>query len=111
MFIDERKQEGIPVALLVLCRLDEGDDPEQMSEAQRRLADWVQGRPGTYLIDTIDILKDEISLGDRVYPGDNHPNARVHRLYAEAIYPQFMGILEGAGKFSAPERQGLTERR
>ncbi|MEO8753968.1 MAG: SGNH/GDSL hydrolase family protein [Casimicrobiaceae bacterium] len=83
-FVAQRNAEGIPVCLLALHRINE-EPPDTDAVYRQRLETWVRGHPGSCLIDTIPGLRGKIAGSDRIYWGDNHPNARVHRLYAEEI--------------------------
>ena len=83
-FVEQRHAEGIPVCLLALHRINE-ESPPTDAVYRQRLEHWVRAHPGTCLIDTIPGLRGKIAGSDRIYWGDNHPNARVHRLYAEEI--------------------------
>lgn len=83
-FVAARHAEGIPVCLLALHRINEAP-PETDAAYRQRLEQWVREHPGSCLIDTIPGLRGKIDGSDRIYWGDNHPNARVHRLYAEEI--------------------------
>ena len=83
-FVAQRHAEGIPVCLLALHRINE-EPPDTDAIYRQRLEQWVRAHPGSCLIDTIPALRGKIAASDRIYWGDNHPDARVHRLYAEEI--------------------------
>ncbi|MEO8506761.1 MAG: SGNH/GDSL hydrolase family protein [Betaproteobacteria bacterium] len=83
-FVAQRHAEGIPVCLLVLHRINE-EPPQSDAQYRRRIEEWVRAHPGSCLVDTVPALRGRVGIDDRVYWGDNHPNARIHRLYAEEI--------------------------
>ena len=84
-FVAQRHAQAIPVCLLVLHRISE-DPPETDPAARQRLLTWVDANPGSCLIDTMPGLRGKVDAADRIYWGDNHPNPRVHRLYADEIF-------------------------
>lgn len=92
-FVEDRRLDGIPVILIALHRIDEVPADKQKPFA-KRLQDWSQPRSGVWLIDTIPWLKGKITEADNIYPGDNHPNARVHKLYAETIVNPLLKLFE-----------------
>lgn len=93
-FVARRAAERIPVVLVSLQRVREL--PVEQAWHRDRLAQWVSNTPWSYLIDTHPALRGRVSVQDRIYPGDDHPNARVHRLYAEVIYRELLPILAAA---------------
>lgn len=105
-FIAARHKEGIPVVLVALHRLQESTLIDR-AILRRRLLDWVDANPGVYLIDTLEPLTGKVGLADRVFPGDNHPNERIHSLYAQVIVPRLLALesswADMAGAFRVPQ--------
>lgn len=95
-FVAQRHAEGVPVCLLVLHRINE-EPPPSDARYRHRIEEWVHAHPGSCLIDTVPALRGEVGIDDRVYWGDNHPNARVHGLYAKEIFRALTnaGLLPG----------------
>jgi len=92
-FISERRTEGIPV--VIVCLKQPWESPLRNNRAvQQRMAQWGEQLEGAYLIDAHDVLDSKINIHHRIYPGDNHPNAEAHNLYAEAIAEKLLPILE-----------------
>ncbi|PLX72282.1 MAG: hypothetical protein C0615_12485 [Desulfuromonas sp.] len=80
---------GIDLFLIRLPLPEKEDQlPTSVSYNDKRQStlDWLQRFDDVSYVDYEQQLAGRISDKDIIYPGDNHPNARVHRLYAEAIY-------------------------
>ncbi|MBI5561128.1 MAG: SGNH/GDSL hydrolase family protein [Deltaproteobacteria bacterium] len=88
-FLEKRRAENIPVIMLGLPRLKEKYSGKLSDYYNERF----RGMPGAYFIDTSAALKGRINPKDYIYFGDTHPNATVHRLYAEAVYDQLVPML------------------
>lgn len=92
-FISERRAEGIPV--VIVCLKQSWEFPLNTKRAvHNAMARWGEQLEGAYLIDAHDVLDAKINIHHRIYPGDNHPNAEAHNLYAEAIAEKLLPILE-----------------
>ncbi len=92
-FIGQRYEDGIPVVLLSLKK------PKHLitSKSTKQIADaklWVNELPGCYLIDANTTLANSITLKETVYPGNGHPNAKAHQIYATAIHEELSKIIE-----------------
>jgi hypothetical protein len=91
-FTAARTRQGVRVVLTVLPELS--DTPPAMRARfaleMRRLA---ARHPGAEVVDCSSRLAAAIGPGDRVYYGDKHPSARIHDLYAEAIYSGMLPLL------------------
>lgn len=93
-FIANRRAEGITVILvaLPLPPVTTLQVPvAQYPLAQAELTTWVGNN--VYLIDTGIQLATQITASDAIYLGDFHPNAAVHKLYAEHIAPELINIM------------------
>jgi len=86
-FIQKRHQENIKVIVPVLFNINK--IKQQSSEAQKQaIQNWIKPLTQKYAVqwvNTVPELIPHVSRADLTYLGDNHPNARVHRLYAESI--------------------------
>ncbi len=92
-FIEKRHEESIRVILVSLKRPKEGALVNFLKDKEN-LESWIRKQKECYFIDTHPELDDKIDLWDCIYLGDNHPNAKVHRLYAEVIYKHLLSILQ-----------------
>jgi hypothetical protein len=84
-FVAKRRAEGIPVLLVRLARpgrLARGFGPGSDTLAMR---DWEDAHIGSAWLDTASWVEGRAAATDRVFYGDDHPNARVHALYADAL--------------------------
>lgn len=90
-FVARRHAEGIPVILLALHRIKEAS-PQHQRHFRQQLDKWVQDNPGVWLVDTVPVLHGIIKPRDAIFPGDSHPNAHVHKLYAQAIMPRLLQL-------------------
>jgi hypothetical protein len=84
-FIAARHREGIPVVAVILPHPN-SQEGRQLQAFVSEVRRWAEPISGLFVIDTTARLSGRISPWDSIYYGDNHPNARVHRLYAEAIF-------------------------
>ena len=101
-FITDLKAAGYKVVILRLPTL-EGYLTKQKERAVNLAWErWLTKNNPTLVIDTSYSVKPKISLNDKIYLGDNHPNPRVHLLYADAIHPPLSSFIEKA--FSADEK-------
>ncbi len=92
-FIQARAREGIPVGVVGLLPI-RAVAANRPAPAGPSLRAWAADRPGAFLIDTEPLLADKVSRADRIYWGDYHPNARVHDLYAQAIFSRLLPVLD-----------------
>jgi len=91
-FINDLKLAGYKVVILRLPTLDSYTrrQREKNNQSWKR---WLKEIKPTLVIDTSSEIESKISLNDRIYPGDNHPNSTVHSLYADAIYPALTSFI------------------
>ncbi len=68
-----------------------------ISKSKSILKELTKNIPGIYYGDLYPPLAGKISINDAIYPGEGHPNARVHKLYAEAIFDILVPILSELG--------------
>jgi len=92
-FINNLKAAGYKVVILRLPTLD-SYTRRQRKKINRSWKQWLKEVKPTLVIDTSYEIKSRISLNDRLYLGDNHPNSRVHSLYADAIYPSLTSFIQ-----------------
>jgi hypothetical protein len=84
------RDRGGDVVLVRLARLNELDGRGHLAPATERCCRSVTD---CRVIETVDRVRAGASSSDAVFYGNNHPNARMTRLYAEAIYEQLTAIL------------------
>jgi hypothetical protein len=93
-FAGELAEKNYMVALLRLpdIRLVENRTAQQL--AKKRWPMWKDRITHDMVINTNKDLAGRVSLDDRIYPGELHPNARVHKAYGESIFKQLWPKLE-----------------
>ena len=90
-FVAERRSEGVDVAIVRLARLDElAGEPRDVFAGSRRCC---SERAGCSTIDTLAVVRGGASPSDHIFYGNDHPDARVARLYAEAVFAQLEPML------------------
>ena len=91
-FVRRRQQEDVPVVVVMLkvnWALSEG---HQRSIVQQN-RQWLNAYSNAALIDTTTALKGRVGGSDYIYYGDDHPNPKVHDLYAQLIYASLPPLL------------------
>jgi hypothetical protein len=91
-FVKDLQQQGYRVAATRLPRLETVND-KNAPAYEAHWNKWLAEAQPDLVIDTYRQLAGKIDKTDNVYPGDMHPNARVHGLYAQAIYEQLWPYL------------------
>ena len=95
-FIMRRLHEDVPVVIVMLRTYWDAEESQQaniVGEVRR----WTYQFSNASLIDTTQALKGRIGDSDFIYYGDEHPNAKVHRLYAQVIHASLPPILRRYG--------------
>ena len=93
-FIKNAATNGTHVTVLLLPRPGKKSSTADLHFFE----EWLYNRKDVSLIDCTEMLSTKIDKRDIIYPGDNHPNAKVHGLYADCIYPKLAPILEDLKK-------------
>ncbi len=91
-FVAARQQEGILVIAVILPRPG-NISATSLQDFALAVHRWAEPISGLSVIDTRTQLADRIFPWDSIYYGDNHPNARVHALYAEAIFQNLAPLI------------------
>lgn len=86
-FITDLKAAGYKVVILRLPTLESNSSKQKEKTISLTWNRWLSEANPTLVIDTSYEIESKISLNDRIYLGDNHPNSTVHSLYADAIFP------------------------
>lgn len=89
-FIRARHAENVQVIVVSLFNIMKIEEQTEQKSRQE-IQDWLDSLQKNYpitWIDTVPELVPLVSEDDLTYLGDSHPNARVHRLYAESIFKQ-----------------------
>ncbi len=89
-FIQARTQEGIKMMVPVLFNINHIERQKSPLPA-KYIQTWIQPftkNPEVQWVNTVPDLIPLVTRQDLTYLGDNHPNTRVHRLYAESIARQ-----------------------
>jgi hypothetical protein len=81
------QHSDLPIYLLVLHRINELQLTQHQTKHDR-LTNLAALYPNVKVIDTVLSLQGKINKTDTIYWGDNHPNAKVHALYAHVIAQQ-----------------------
>jgi len=97
-FIVKRNAENVPVVVTLM------KSPWDVPQPFRKVASYLVKNSldevdGDLLIDTNDSITTELTSKDTIYYGDNHPNARVHGIFAQAIYRDLLPLLKNAFEF------------
>jgi hypothetical protein len=88
--VDTERDRGGDVVLVSLARLTDLERTGPLVPATQRCCRSVAD---CRVIETVDRVRASASSSDAVFYGNNHPNAHVTRLYAEAIYEELTAIL------------------
>jgi len=89
-FVSERRSEGVDVAIVRLARLDElAGESRDVFAGSRRCCE----RAGCSTIDTLSTVRGGASPSDRIFYGNDHPDAHVAQLYAQAVFAQLAPLL------------------
>ncbi|MEY8214962.1 MAG: SGNH/GDSL hydrolase family protein [Colwellia sp.] len=91
-FITNLKAAGYKVVILRLPTLATYTHRQQ-EKTNLSWQLWLNEVKPTLVIDTYHEIAPKISLNDSIYYGDNHPNTRVHSLYADAISPSLTSFI------------------
>jgi hypothetical protein len=87
-----RRDYRLMILRLPDIRLRNTERAQRLSE--KRWSDWQSRFTYDVVIDTNRQLAGKLSREDRIYPGELHPNARAHALYADAIFEQLWPLLQ-----------------
>lgn len=98
---EQLRDAGVPLVLVRLTPLSTFEEKRISLWSPRRAQDWAQAHPGSYWFDTRRWLEGRAGSSDQIYYGDSHPNAKIHRFYAEAVFEQ-LGPLLDAGSCRVP---------
>ena len=89
-FLERRVFENTSTILLSLPKTNQSEpffDDMKFKELASKY-------PNIYYMELFSSLAGKINIHDNIYPGDNHPNAKVHKLYAEGIYEILVPLLD-----------------
>ncbi len=81
--VDDARQRGVPVTVAIFPMFH--DLEHYRFEEQHRRAAAVFREAGADVIDLLEVFRGRPTAELHVAPGDAHPNARAHRIAAEAI--------------------------
>ena len=95
-FILKRFAEDTPVAVVLLKTHWEIRD-QQHAALIEQTGVWINSYSNASLIDTTGPLKKRMASADYIFYGDEHPNAKVHDLYAQVIYASLPPLLRRYG--------------
>jgi hypothetical protein len=84
-FFSELRRDGVEVIVLVMRRTNEYPFEREI-ELASKLRGWFRQHTEVSVIDTLDWLRGRVSRADSIYPGDPHPNAKVHCYLAAVVY-------------------------
>ena len=94
-FTADRRAEAVHVAIVRLARLSDLDGaPQDRFAGSRRCC---VERAGCQTIDTMSWVRPRATSADRIFYGNDHPDAKVARLYAEAVFEQLVPVLVERG--------------
>ena len=91
-FVRRRQQEDVPVVVVMLKVNWALSEAHQRSIIQQS-RQWLNAYSNAALIDTTTSLKGRVGESDYIYYGDDHPNPKVHDLYAQLIYASLPPLL------------------
>ena len=89
-FLQRRSDENASIILLGIPKITQirpGPDHKRLKQLEKKF-------PKVYYRSIHSLLMGKLSVNDNIYPGDTHPNARAHKLYAEAIFKALVPVLE-----------------
>ena len=92
-FIEQRADDGIPVVVVLLLRTHWDPAQTHQTERVRQIRKWVNRQPNASFINTDRPLRSQMEPADYIFYGDEHPNAKIHDLYAQIIYENLEPIL------------------
>ncbi|MCK5236729.1 MAG: SGNH/GDSL hydrolase family protein [Deltaproteobacteria bacterium] len=88
-FLERRRAEGVPVVIVVLPKIEKVYDKQKVL----KIKEVSDTREGVHFINVYELLGRKLDRSETIYPGDHHPNAGVHQLYAEHIFSGLKEIL------------------
>lgn len=95
-FITDLKAADYKVVILRLPTLEGYSTKQKERITNLTWNRWLSKVNPSLVIDTSDEVESKIDLDNRIYLGDNHPNYRVHSLYADAIFPSLSAFIDSA---------------
>lgn len=91
----ERDKTPVVMVMMKTINLSPMYKPYPYDHSYRREARLLEDKlTNLYLIDIYDSFGREYVSSDRIYPGDEHPNAQSHRRYAELIAAELIPLLK-----------------